>query len=74
MRCIEIFMILGIWKTVQRLTLTWDVLKLVSFALPKLIVMININMRCIEIVVTMSVVTAFNRLTLTWDVLKFTQT
>ena len=35
---------------VQRLTLTWDVLKFIGLMYDRLALGININMRCIEIV------------------------
>ena len=71
MRCIEILKLQFVEICQNRLTLTWDVLKLLSYHRVKGYVMININMRCIEIFLLYDCMVLQIRLTLTWDVLKY---
>ena len=56
---------------IQRLTLTWDVLKCKTSTVKGVAEnMININMRCIEMYPKLLGDAVTARLTLTWDVLK----
>ena len=74
MRCIEIRTQQNNIYKVDRLTLTWDVLKFVARHECFTCLWININMRCIEITLSKWLNINSVRLTLTWDVLKLTYT